>query len=322
MLNRRQFLLGAGAGLLTLASSRAFGQPNYYEEPPTVVPTTTYFHPTLATNSNEDIGMAIVCAIDISGSIEDRTGEYRAQLESLANAIASDDFRESIFYPGGPQSIALCVVDFDHRSELVIPWVDFRDDDRTKFLRFSQEILNIQRRGTGGTEHASAMENAGYCFQNLATRWKSEHNSLNILTDGTSSTVKVREWNKILAEHHEATVYALTTKTDYGNLNYWAERALITPPNTYIKKNGRPLSGGFVHEVATERQTQINNTRGNAGGMAAYQDEVLLAMRRQVIMQTASLDIQDPYQCQQFQCRQFAAMRNVNKQYPSPELGA
>lgn len=313
MLSRRKFLLQAGAaGLLTALGNNVFAQssnnPYDFNNPRSkVIPPKTYTHPELYSGSTADVGLAIVCAIDISGSVSSESGEYQAQLQSLANAISSDDFRESIFYPGGPGSVALCVVDYDTNSELKIPWVDFRNDDRFKFLKFAEEVLSIQRRSNGGTDQSAAMENAAYCYENMP--FKAKNKAVNIMTDGTgNNNIMTQHWNEVLAKEYEATVYALTTNTGYGGLNRWAKNYLITPANTYIKKNGRPLSGGFVHEVATERQTQMNNNK--SGGMAAYNDEVLLAFRRQIILQTASLDIMDPRQCHEYECMRYARAKS------------
>lgn len=307
MLSRRKFLLQAGAaGLLTALGNNVFAQStsndaNPYGPRSKVIPPNTYTHPELYSGSTANVGLAVVCAIDISGSVSSQTGEYQAQLQSLANAIASDDFRESIFYPGGPESIALCVVDFDTNSKLQIPWVDFRENDRFKFLKFAEEVLSIKRRSNGGTDQSAALENAAYCYENMP--FKAENKAVNVMTDGTGQNIMTRQWNKVLAKEYEATVYALTTNTGSPALNRWADNYLITPSNTYIKRDGRPLSGGFVHEVATEQQTQSNKA---GAGMAAYNDEVLLAFRRQIILQTASLDIIDPRQCHEYECLRYA----------------
>ena len=256
--------------------------------PSRVLPHTgSYKHPELATNSNAPVGMAIVCAIDISGSISSPSGEYHSQIQALGEAIASDDFRQSIFMPGGPESVAICVVDYDDRSKLLIPWVDFRNDDPAKFVQLGVEVQSLERRSNGGTEHAAALENASLCFGNLP--WESHRNSVNVMTDGTSSVTNVQNWRRILAEEFDATIYALVTEGNYSaTLNPWAEKNLVTPGNTYTKKDGRPLPAGFVHTVATERQTQ---TLGSSPGTGPFRDQVRLALRRQVILQTASLDI-------------------------------
>ena len=322
MLSRRNFLLKAGAaGLLTAMGNNAFAQGRGLRDTPgplpqssNVIPATSYVHPTLYTGSTADVGLAIVCAIDISGSVSSDTGEFQSQVQSLANAIASDDFRESIFYPGGPESVALCVIDFESNSKLQIPWVDFRENDRHKFLQFAEEVMNIRRRSNGGTDQSSAMENAAYCYSNMP--FGADNKALNIMTDGTGNATTAQQWNRILAQEHEATVYALTTNTGSTWLNEWCEDNLITPSNRYTKRNGRPLSGGFVHEVATERQTQI--TRAEGGNMAAYNDQVLLAFRRQVILQTASLDIIDPRQCHEFNCTRLASA-NINP-FPANDI--
>ncbi|MFP4314521.1 MAG: DUF1194 domain-containing protein [Alphaproteobacteria bacterium] len=298
MLNRRQMLFGSGAALLgagalfntsALADTGSGEQrsPFHLVNPPKV----PYKHPKYATSSREDVGLAMVCAIDISGSISSPTGEYRTQIEVLGEAIASDDIRQAVFMPGGPGSLALCVIDYSDRSELKIPWVDFREDDPAKFRLLGDEISKIQRRTTGGTTHEAALQNAALCFENLAP-WQADNKSVNIMTDGTSSGPGLLSWRRTLAERYGATIYALVTESNNSStLNPWARNNLITPPNTYTSSRGRPLPAGFVHTVATEQQTQTSNNNNNATGTAAYQGQVRLAIRRQIILQTAGLHI-------------------------------
>lgn len=293
MLNRRQMLFGTGAGLLgatglfNIGAALAQGDhhPGTVSAPSTKIlpPPRGYKHPDLASDSTAPVGAAMVCAIDISGSINDYTGEYASQVQALGEAIASDDFRQAIFMPGGPGSIALCVIDYDGKSQLQIPWVDFREDRRDKFILFGSETASLERRASGGTEHDAALENSAHCFENMP--WESRQNSVNIMTDGTSSTSAIAPWRRLLAQRYDATIYALVTESNYSQtLNPWAQNNLITPSNTYTRSDGRPLSGGFVHTVATESQTQ-------RGGTPAYKGAVRLALRRQVILQTAGLDV-------------------------------
>lgn len=293
MLNRRQMLLGTGAGLLSATglfnagSALAQGDqhPGTSPRPSSKIlsPPHGYIHPN-ASGSTAPVGAAMVCAIDISGSISDHTGEYTSQVQALGEAIASDDFRQAIFMPGGPGSIALCVIDYDGKSQLQIPWLDFREDRRENFVMFGSETASLERRASGGTEHDAALENAAFCFMNLP--WESHQNSVNVMTDGTSSPTSIAPWRRLLAQDHDATIYALVTESNYSQtLNPWAQNNLITPSNTYTRSDGRPLSGGFVHTVATERMTE-------RGGTPAYKGAVRLALRRQVILQTAGLDVE------------------------------
>lgn len=302
MLNRRQMLLGSGAAIAgtaglfnahsVLADTEAPNNP-YNLVVPTTLP---YKHPDYATSSRAPVGIAIVCAVDISGSISSDRGEYQTQVQALGQAIASDDIRQAIFMPGGPGSAAICVVDYDDRSKLQLPWVDFREDRREKFVVIGQQIESLQRRSNGGTVHEAALQNAGLCFENLAP-WEAENKSVNIMTDGTSSSTGLRAWRALMAERYGATIYALVTEGNNSTaLNTWARNNLITPPNTYFKPNGRPLPAGFVHTVATERQTQtmVNTPGGLAGNsnFAAFNGQVRLAIRRQIILQTAGLNVE------------------------------
>lgn len=307
MLNRRNFLTGTGAGLLTAvggglfnaaSAQSGFGGSTPPARPSLVITPASFVHP-LWSGRTDEVGMAMVCAIDVSSSVSSDNGEYRGQLETLAAAIASDDFRESVFM--STKSLALCLIDFDNRSKIMIPWVDFREDSPDKFLQFANMILAQDRRSSGSTDQHAALENAAQCFTNMP--FKARDKSVNIMTDGTGSTSQTPPWRDLLAREYEATIYALTTNTGSSHLNKWCEDNLITPSNTFMRKDGRPLSGGFVHEVATERQTQINT---NSSGIPHYKDQVLLALRRQVIMQTASLDINNPIDCAIYECRRQA----------------
>lgn len=297
MRNRRNYLLGAVAAAFTAVSAfnvaaqggpgGAYDYTSAYNSSRVIPHIGEYKHQELATDSTAPVGMAIVLAIDISGSISSDSGEYHSQIEALAETIASDDFRQSIFMPGGPGSIAISVVDYDDRSKLLIPWVDFRRDDPTKFIQLGIEIQSLERRSNGGTEHSAALENAAINFEQLP--WESQRNAVNIMTDGTSSTYNITKWRTALAEEYNATIYALVTEgNNSATLNPWAENYLITPPNTFIGDNGRPLPGGFVHTVATERGTQTMN---NSPGTGPFKNEVRKAIRRQIIIQTASLDL-------------------------------
>lgn len=340
MLNRRQMLFGSGAAVLGTAGVFNAGALLAQEiQPPpqpaspfplVLDPNTNYRHPNLASSSTEPVGIAIVCAIDISGSINSISGEYRSQIEALGEAIASDDFRQSIFMPGGPGSAAICVIDYDGKSKLQIPWVDLREDNREKFVALGTEIASLERRASGGTTHEAALQNAALCFNNLSP-WEAENKSVNIMTDGTSSSAGLATWRRILANDYNATIYALVTEgNNSSTLNPWAERNLITPPNTYFKPNGRPLPAGFVHTVATERQTQSLPTTTPNPGTAAFQGQVRLALRRQVILQTAGLDVEtytrfasleeldskeNPYDFLQND-RRFAALDTLNHSSP------
>lgn len=297
MPNGRNLLLGAVAATFTAVSAfnvsaqgamgDAYNYTSSYNTTRVIPHAGEYKHQYLATESTAPVGMAIVFAIDISGSISSPSGEYHSQIEALAEAIASDDFRQSIFMPGGPGSIAISVVDYDDKSKLLIPWVDLRQDDPTKFIQLGIEIQSLERRSNGGTEHSAALENAAINFEQLP--WESDRNAVNIMTDGTSSTYNITKWREALAEEYNATIYALVTEGNYSaSLNPWAEDYLITPSNTYTGSNGRPLPGGFVHTVATERGTQ---TLGNSPGTGPFKNEVRKALRRQIILQTASLDL-------------------------------
>jgi hypothetical protein len=291
MFNRRKFLAASAAGLLSattgLRSAFAAGHYSGYDEVPApqpkVIPVANYIHPELATDSTDPVGIAWVMAVDISGSINSSTNEYQAQLNALADAIERDDFRESIFQQAGPGSAALFVVDYDTQSQLQIPGIDFRENSPEKFRAVANIIRNIPRRNSGGTAHDAALQNATICFDYMP--WECDRKHVNIMTDGTGNSYANRNEQRTLAERHEAIVSSLTTRVSTSDIYAWCEENLTTPAATYRRANGSFLSRGSTVEVATELETQGSN-------VGRYQDEVYLAIRKQILLQTASLNIE------------------------------
>lgn len=254
--------------------------------PPSAVVDVPGYFDVMSTNSNEPLGMIFVLAIDISGSINSGNNEYATQIEAFADAMRRDDFREAIFAPGGPGSIGVFVVDYATNSKLQIGGVDFRQNDRNRFREFADRIEAIERRGSGGTYHHSALENAEIIFHLARERgWANSDTDMlvNIMTDGTGNADHNRYYTERLAEEFGATVTSMVIRAS-DRIYPWCRDFLTTPGNTYRGPDGEPVPSGQTREVATEQ-----DTRGE--GASRYRDRTYLMMRRQVTSRTAWLDL-------------------------------
>ena len=281
-MDRRSFLKGAAGSLGAIFLARSglsFGQEIAAPAPG------GFMHPTLASNSPEKVGARLVCLYDISGSIDNT--EHDIQIEVMADAIGSEDFRNAIFYTGGPQSLAICVADFGTTSEMRIGWMDIRkgDDDKLKLL--AHEIRQLKRRETGSTHHAPALELAITALDNCP--WAGKRTIVDILTDGENneggdSAARMLLARETLAKKHEATVNALITLDGDPNLEQWTRENLITE-SKYIKADGSFLDPGFVKIVATQQTDK--------GALVKYQDAMKIAFRRKLILEVAELELED-----------------------------
>lgn len=286
MLNRRKFLTASAAGLMGTAIGMAPLRKAYAKIDETdtskVIPVDGYIDPEHWTGGDEPVGIAWVFGVDISGSVNSSTNEYQAELDALADAVSRDDFRESIFQHAGPGSAAIFVVDFDTQSMLTIKGMDFRENDPAKFLILADMIRSIPRRNSGGTSHDAALQNAAVCFDMMPGGAECKRKHVNIMTDGTGNSVANKAATKLLAERHGAAVSSLTTRVGSGTIYDWCAENLTTPANTYTGPDGKIVPRGSTVEVATEMETRGSN-------VGRYQDQVFLAIRKQILLQTAGL---------------------------------
>lgn len=281
-MDRRSFLKGAAGGLgalFALKSGLAFAQESGIALP------TGFIHPTLASNSSEKVGVRLVCLYDVSGSVDNT--EHDVQIEVMAEAIGSDDFRNAIFYTGGPQSIAICFADFGTTAAMRIPWMDIRkgEDDKLKLL--AHEVRKLNRREVGLTHHATALEYAVTALDNCP--WAGKRTIVDSITDGEnnegfSSEERMVIARETLAKKHEATINALITLDQDPGLEDWARKNLITE-SKYTKADGTYLDPGFVKIVATQQTDQ--------GALVKYRDAMKMAFRRKLILEVAQLELED-----------------------------
>lgn len=288
-LSRRQFMVAAGAGVSSLIMPRASQADNEVKTPSNILPVDHYIHPELATDSNDPVGICWVLCLDNSSSVDKR--EYQAQLDASAETIRNSDFRETIFYKGspgsgedGPGSAALFIVDFGSDSKLLLPGIDFRENDPAKFERVADIIqFEIGRRmEASSTFHHVGLYNASVCFDEMKKRWQCDNNHVLLKTDGTGNIEENKRAGKILAERHGANVSSLVTRTGNNSSNYdWCKEHLSTPADTYRGPNGLFVPAGITTEVATEAETAGQN-------VTRYHDNVFGVFRRQLALHFAN----------------------------------
>lgn len=269
-----------------------------------IIPISGALHPDLATDSTEPVGIIFGFGLDISMSIE--AEEYQAQLDALANTIERPDFRESIFAIGGPGSAAIFVGDFSYSSTIVLPAIDFRENDPEKFQQVADLIRALPRGKKGGTNTYSFLKNAARMFETLP--WESNNTHTIVVTDGAGTQEeKIHDYVELLARKYQSSVSAFVTRTKDSSDNYdWALEHLTTPADTYRLPNGDFLQGGITKEIATEVETQGSN-------IARYQDMFFLATRQLITMQSASLNLDIPDIMQHTPKTRYAAITTLHE---------
>lgn len=286
-MNRREFLKASAGGILLGAPGIALSDDTWvYTPPPPTVPK-ILIHPTLASASKEPVGARLICYLDISGSIDDV--EFNLQCQATAEAIASEDFRNAVFFHGGPKSIAICIADFGSLADIAVPWVDIRKGDGPKkFLELAHEIHNLKRRESGSTNHSGALEHAMLLLQHCP--WQGKRNIVDLITDGTNDTGgdTVADAVDRLARLHEATVNALIIEDspEAKTMENWARQYLPTQPK-YFRKDGSFLDPGFVKVVAYEKSEESKKAT------IEYHDAMKLAFRRKLVLEVARRELDD-----------------------------
>lgn len=291
LMSRRRFLTVAAGGIAAVKLGMFNFDPAYAQTSADYDPA-IFRHPTLASNSTDRVGMRLVCLFDISGSID--TTEYEVQRAAMRDAIASEDFRNAIFFRGGPQSIAVCVADFGSTTALRIPWLDIRAGDDTKLQALASEINGLQRRESGSTHQSRALDYSGACLANCP--WEARRSVVDMITDGkenefygAAGEARIIEVRNNLARQHQATVNALVTvdpSSSDGDLEDWARRILVTPP-TFFRPDGSLIEPGFVKVVAFEKSEE------NQKSIIEYHKAMELAFRRKLILEVANLELEE-----------------------------
>src|SRR5260221_13090428 len=95
--------------------------------------------------------VALVLAVDVSGSVDDR--RFKLQREGIAAALESDDFA-AVLSGGGNQTIEIAVVEWAEDQSVVVPWTIIRG--REDLLAVTDRLRHAARSG----EHVKTVPNA------------------------------------------------------------------------------------------------------------------------------------------------------------------
>jgi len=270
-------------------------------------------HPTLASNSTEPVGASLVALFDVSGSMN--AVEYQIQVESTAAAIESEDFRNAIFFTGGPQSIAIMVASFGTHTTPDILWVDIREGEEWKLNQLAEEIRNLPRSHSGMTYQIVALESAKIFLDNQP--WESEKNIVDMITDGKENQFRgaageQRLANVIerLAVENGATTNALVIlDSAHPDLEQWSWANLTTKPG-HIGPNGRYIDAGFAKVVAMEQNTR------NEVAVVEFEKAFELAFRRKLILEIAGITLDELHE--QLAAADASSLRATPQTIPLP----
>jgi hypothetical protein len=321
----RKALIGgiAAAGILGCFNSfaQADHNPNHgYGGPgqhvaqaaaPTVA--SAYRHPILASNSDEDVGVVLVLALDASGSMSNE--EWRLQTRATAQALTSELVQNAIRCKSGNPSIAIAVVEFDDTANLRIPFVDLRaksctgDDPEfeNKIQLLAAEIAELPRWKTGSTGVGNMLKYTVDIFAN--SPWlPEERRVLDVSGDGSNNTgIHPEPGRKALMEAG-VTINGLAIVNDEDDLDKYYSNYLIS--NDIVRSpDGRTMSvPGRVWAVARNMKSSNNDF----GQMQAFGEEVTYALKSKISMELAGIyekeDLLD-----QINQNRFAEYKKSNK---------
>jgi hypothetical protein len=323
--SRRGFLKG-GAALSLLAASgglSTIGNAAFAQTMPTddMMQTITnafvttnpaaFIHPdpTMITNrGGEEVGARLLCVFDASSSVSD--AEYAVQLRATASAIRSQDFRDAIFFAGGPGSLSIAFMSFGSSCDIEIPWVDIREGDDAKLLRLADEVEGLGRRESGMTHHVKALFYAALCMQYCP--WQGTRSIVDFMTDGKDNDnlqpreELIRGAVRQLGIDHRATVNALITvdpSSADADLEAWTNENIITPPGI-VSADAQYVTPGFNQVVAFERSEETSR------GIVLYERTMETAFKEKLIREVAGLTPDE-----------LNRVRDAGQQFTPPHIG-
>jgi hypothetical protein len=296
MINRKQFFRGIFSNAVLLSSAPAAAFSPRLE--PSVIDQSIIRHPTLASESNAPVGVQLILAMDTSHSMSNE--EFSIELEATAQALNSELVRNGIKYKGGEKSVAVCVLDFDSKAYMRIPWVDLRGQNLNdkpylpnrpgessaapdKLDMLAKEIVTLYRRGSGGTAIEKAL--------NLSKEWLLkcpwncvEKRVVDVFGDGTSGTIIVRNARDQLAAIG-TTINGLAIVNEIPELEEYFRKQMITVKYTRSPE-GILSEPGRVWAVARNMQEANNRNQD----LTPFFDGVTQAMKQKISVEIADFE--------------------------------
>jgi hypothetical protein len=325
-ISRRGFLRGSGALTLTAAAGGLSSLANtaYAQTMPSdemmqqitrafiTTNPAAFIHadPRMITDrtGGQEIGARLLCVFDASSSVTD--AEYAVQLRATASAIRSQDFRDAIFFAGGPGSLSIAFMSFGSMCDIEIPWVDIREGDDDKLALLADEVESLGRRESGVTHQIKALFYAALCMNYCP--WQGRRSIVDFMTDGkdndnlTPREALIQGAVRQLGVDHRATVNALITvdpASPDADLEEWTNANLITPPGI-VSSDGQYVTPGFNQVVAFERSEESSR------GIVLYERTMQTAFKEKLIREVAGL-----------MPNEYNRMREAGQEFDMPNIG-
>lgn len=254
-----------------------------------------YMDSELASGRMDDVGVAIVLAMDSSGSMSDE--EWKIQLTGTANALMprmgitgggqplAGLVESAIRHKAGVKSVAICVVDFSWDASLRVPWVDLRADDPDLELRMqllAARIANLPRHHSGSTELTEMMQFISRVYDNCPWKVK-ERRVLDVSYDGKEGDSLIplqAERDRLAAKG--VTINALAIVNEVPDLEKYSYENIVTLDRKRAA-DGTLSEPGRVWAIA--RNLKASNNTGMA--LMSFDREVELALKLKISMEVA-----------------------------------
>ncbi|MBU0800440.1 MAG: DUF1194 domain-containing protein [Alphaproteobacteria bacterium] len=289
-------VFGAAAGVMTLGapSMAQDGHPSHdtAQYAPIAAPTNmaAYRHPTLASQSDEDVGVLLVLAMDASGSMSNE--EWRIQVEATAAALLSTQVRSTIRCKSGDASVAISVVDFSDQPNIRIPWVDLRPRSCTgpdpefdhKLELLATEIARLERSSSGSTHIGNMLQYTLQMYVNAP--WKpTERRVLDVSGDGDNNGGVAMEPGRQALMDYGVTINGIAIVNDDPDLENTFRENLVS--NEFRRSPDRRSAStqGHVWVVAENLRSTGN------GAMVLYtlSQRVESALTQKISMEVAGI---------------------------------
>jgi len=181
----------------------------------------TLLHP--ASAGPLDVDLALVLAVDISASVDDR--ENKLQMAGLAAALQSKAVKEAIL-AAPHRRIALTVTQWSglRVQRIVVPWTIIDGDDAA--AAFARRVLTVPRADPGGgTSISLALEHAALLF---ATAPPATRRVIDLSTDGINNIGPPLDRIRRKISRRGITVNGLAISNEWTRLQDYLDDHVIT----------------------------------------------------------------------------------------------
>lgn len=290
------FGLAAGAVVAGTPSYAQDVHPGNAQFAPIAAPSNmaAYRHPTLASRSDEDVGVLLVLAMDASGSMSNE--EWRIQVEATAAALLSTQVRSTIRCKSGDRSVAISVVDFSDQPQMRIPWVDLRPTSCSgpdpefdhKLEMLATEIARLERSSSGSTHIGNMLQYSLQMFINAP--WKpTERRVLDVSGDGTNNGGIPIEPGRQALMDYGVTINGIAIVNDEPRLADYFRENLVSNEFRRSADRRSAATQGHVWVVAENMRSSGN------GAMVLYtlSQRVENALKQKISMEVSGVYDQD-----------------------------